>query len=104
MPALQAAQQLKLPVVSDFRTNFHACSRHYGVAWLRNPIMVYLRKFHNRTACTMVPTEGLRAELQASGSRACAWSLAAWTRGCSTRRAAATPCGKAGARDRKTWW
>ena len=67
MPALQAAQQLKLPVVSDFRTNFHACSRHYGVAWLRNPIMVYLRKFHNRTACTMVPTEGLRAELQASG-------------------------------------
>jgi hypothetical protein len=30
--ALQAAGQLKLPVVSDFRTNFHAYSRHYGVA------------------------------------------------------------------------
>jgi glycosyltransferase involved in cell wall biosynthesis len=65
--ALQAAQQLKLPVVSDFRTNFHAYSRHYGMAWLRGPILTYLRKFHNRTACTMVPTDGLRAELARSG-------------------------------------
>ena len=67
--ALQAALHLKLPVVSDFRTNFHAYSQHYGIAWLRHPIMVYLRKFHNRTACTMVPTERLRSELQASGFR-----------------------------------
>lgn len=67
--ALQAALHLKLPVVSDFRTNFHAYSRHYGLAWLRHPIMGYLRKFHNRTACTMVPTERLRAELQAGGFR-----------------------------------
>jgi glycosyltransferase involved in cell wall biosynthesis len=65
--ALQAAQALRLPVVSDFRTNFHAYSRHYGVAWLQRPIVGYLRKFHNRTACTMVPTESLRAELQAEG-------------------------------------
>jgi glycosyltransferase involved in cell wall biosynthesis len=67
--ALQAALQLRLPVVSDFRTNFHAYSRHYGVAWLRDPIMAYLRKFHNRTACTMVPTETLRTELRDSGFR-----------------------------------
>jgi len=65
--ALQAATHLRLPVVSDFRTNFHAYSCHYGLAWLRSPIMGYLRKFHNRTACTMVPTEGLRSELAASG-------------------------------------
>jgi glycosyltransferase involved in cell wall biosynthesis len=65
--ALQAAVQLKLPVVSDFRTNFHAYSRHYGVGWLRTPVMAYLRKFHNRTACTMVPTEDLRSELAAAG-------------------------------------
>ena len=65
--ALQAATHLKLPVVSDFRTNFHAYSRHYGIAWLRSPIMAYLRRFHNRTASTMVPTEGLRSELAASG-------------------------------------
>ncbi len=65
--ALQAALALGLPVVSDFRTNFHAYSRHYGVAWLQWPIVGYLRKFHNRTACTMVPTEALRAELRAAG-------------------------------------
>jgi glycosyltransferase involved in cell wall biosynthesis len=65
--ALQAATHLKLPMVSDFRTNFHAYSRHYGVGWLRTPVMAYLRKFHNRTASTMVPTESLRRELADAG-------------------------------------
>lgn len=65
--ALQAAARLKLPVCSDFRTNFHAYSRHYGVAWLQRPIMAYLRKFHNRTAFTMVPTERLKLELDRAG-------------------------------------
>ncbi len=65
--ALQAARQMRLPVVSDFRTNFHAYSQHYGVGWLRTPLMAYLRKFHNHTACTMVPTEALRSELAAAG-------------------------------------
>jgi glycosyltransferase involved in cell wall biosynthesis len=65
--ALRAALKLRLPVVSDFRTNFHAYSRHYGMAWLHNPIMGYLRRFHNRTACTMVPTAALAAELGAGG-------------------------------------
>jgi glycosyltransferase involved in cell wall biosynthesis len=80
--ALQAAAHLRLPVVSDFRTNFHAYSRHYGVAWLRDPIMAYLRKFHNRTACTMVPTEALRAELRAGGFR----RLRVVSRGVDTRQ------------------
>ena len=65
--ALQAARLLKLPVCSDFRTNFHAYSKHYGIGWLQRPIMGYLRKFHNRTQVTMVPTEALRQELANSG-------------------------------------
>jgi len=65
--ALQAAAKLRLPVVSDFRTNFHAYSGHYGVGWLKTPILAYLRKFHNRTLCTLVPTESLRAELALAG-------------------------------------
>lgn len=65
--ALKAALSLRLPLTSDFRTNFHAYSRHYGVGWLRKPIMAYLRKFHNRTGSTMVPTEPLRRELEAAG-------------------------------------
>ncbi len=67
--ALRAALRLGLPVVSDFRTNFHAYSQHYGVGWLRAPVMAYLRHFHNRTACTMVPTESLKNELAAAGLR-----------------------------------
>lgn len=65
--ALQAARRLRLPVTSDFRTNFHAYSQHYGVGWLKTPIAAYLRKFHNLTRCTMVPTHTLRAELHAMG-------------------------------------
>lgn len=64
--ALQAARVLRLPVTSDFRTNFHSYSKHYGVGWLSKPIVAYLRKFHNRTGCTMVPTRALKNELQAS--------------------------------------
>ena len=67
--ALRAAEKLRIPAVSDFRTNFHAYSRHYGIGWFGKPILAYLRKFHNRTLCTMVPTEALRAQLAALGFR-----------------------------------
>jgi len=65
--ALKVAQKLKLPVCSEFRTNFHAYSHHYGIGWLARPIMGYLRRFHNRTHCTMVPSDALRDELHAQG-------------------------------------
>ena len=65
--ALQAAKVLKLPVTSDFRTNFQSYSKHYGVGWLRKPIVAYLRKFHNATACTMVPTRELMRNLSENG-------------------------------------
>lgn len=65
--ALQAAKVLKLPVTSDFRTNFQSYSKHYGVGWLRKPIVAYLRKFHNATACTMVPTRELKRTLSENG-------------------------------------
>jgi glycosyltransferase involved in cell wall biosynthesis len=67
--ALQAARRLRLPVSTDFRTNFHAYSKHYGVGWLHKPIMMYLRKFHNAARCTMVPTDALRRSLSEYGFR-----------------------------------
>ncbi len=67
--ALRAALQLQLPISSDFRTNFHAYSHHYGIGWLNRPIMSYLREFHNRTGSTMVPTDALRRELEQAGLR-----------------------------------
>jgi glycosyltransferase involved in cell wall biosynthesis len=67
--ALQAAHKLKIPISSDFRTNFHAYSRHYGIGWLQKPIAAYLRKFHNRTLLTLVPTDAMRRDLSALGFR-----------------------------------
>ncbi|PAW78721.1 MAG: glycoside hydrolase [Pedosphaera sp. Tous-C6FEB] len=67
LSALAAARRLVLPVASEFRTNFHTYSAHYGVGWLERPIMAYLRWFHNRTGCTMVPTRALAEELTAKG-------------------------------------
>lgn len=65
--ALAAANKLRLPVSSDFHTNFHSYSSHYGFGLLRRAIVAYLRKFHNKAAVTLVPTEGIRRELMASG-------------------------------------
>jgi len=65
--ALRAAMYLKLPVSTDYRTNFQSYSAHYGVGFLYKPIMAYLKKFHNLAGCTMVPTEALRASLASVG-------------------------------------
>lgn len=67
--ALLAARALGLPVCSEFRTNFHAYSSHYGFGFLRKPIIGYLRRFHNAAQCTMVPTQALHDELQREGFR-----------------------------------
>jgi glycosyltransferase involved in cell wall biosynthesis len=65
--ALRAALRLRLPVVSDFRTNFHTYSQHYGLGWLGKPIAAYLRNFHNRCLQTLVPTRAIRQELGSMG-------------------------------------
>lgn len=67
--ALAAAKKLKLPIVSDFHTNFHSYTQHYGVGWLKKPIAAYLRKFHNRTDATLVPTAAMQRDLSKEGYR-----------------------------------
>lgn len=80
--ALRAARRLGVPVSSDFRTNFHAYAQHYGIGLFKRPVLAYLRSFHGRTACTMVPTESLKRELAAQGFR----DLAVVARGVDTVR------------------
>lgn len=65
--AVTAANKLRIPVTSDFHTNFDHYSSHYGIGWLRQPVAAYLRRFHNRTAATYVPTAELAAGLSAQG-------------------------------------
>jgi glycosyltransferase involved in cell wall biosynthesis len=80
--ALLAARALGLPVCSEFRTNFHAYSAHYGLGFLNKLILGYLRRFHNATQATMVPTQALHDELQRAGFR----DLLTVARGVDTRR------------------
>ena len=65
--AVAAARKLQLPVTSSFHTNFQSYSQHYGIGLLKSPIESYLRKLHNRTQATMVPTRAMVQELQARG-------------------------------------
>ncbi len=65
--ALAAALKLRIPCSSDFHTNFHSYSRHYGIGWLRKPISGYLRRFHNKSQATIVPTASMRDGLDGHG-------------------------------------
>src|SRR6478736_5321208 len=67
--ALAAARRLQIPVATDFHTNFGAYSRHYGFSWFASAVQGYLRRFHNRTDCAMVPTRELAGTLEKSGFR-----------------------------------
>ena len=67
--ALALAQRMGLPTTTDFHTNFHSYSTHYGFGFLKSAIGGYLRRFHNRSLCTFVPTRQLREELQRDGYR-----------------------------------
>lgn len=64
--ALTAARKLGIPVSTDFHTNFHSYTKHYGVGLLKKPMAAYLRHLHNKADCTMVPTSALQHELEAS--------------------------------------
>ena len=61
--ALAAARALAIPTTSDFRTNFHQYSRYYGLAAIATPVLGLLRRFHNLTERTFVPTRASVREL-----------------------------------------
>jgi len=67
--AIRAAKALDVPATSDFRTNFHQYSGYYGFGWLGPIVYEYLRRFHNETQCTFVPTRALGDELTRAGFR-----------------------------------
>lgn len=67
--AISAARDLGIPVVSEFHTNFHAYSRHYGFAWLENLVALHLRRLHNRSRMTLVPSHQLGVDLVRRGYR-----------------------------------
>jgi len=67
--AIAAAHKLDIPVVSEFHTNFHAYSRHYGFGWLEGLVAMHLRRLHNKSAVTLAPTFAVARELTDAGYR-----------------------------------
>jgi glycosyltransferase involved in cell wall biosynthesis len=67
--AIGAARELGIPVVSEFHTNFHAYSRHYGFGWLEGLVAAHLRRLHNRSRMTLVPSHPLGVDLLRRGYR-----------------------------------
>lgn len=65
--AMRAANQLALPVISDYRTNFQQYSRSYHLGLFEPIVFAYLRRLHNKTRATLVPTAQLGKELSKLG-------------------------------------
>jgi glycosyltransferase involved in cell wall biosynthesis len=67
--AIQAANDLGLPVTSGFHTRFHSYSKHYAGIPLGGLVWRYLRRVHNQTRMTFAPTQELCDELNQKGLR-----------------------------------
>jgi glycosyltransferase involved in cell wall biosynthesis len=65
--AMRTAKQMGIALSSGFHTRFDSYADHYGVGLLTPLVRGYLRRFHQRAAATLVPTEALADELHAMG-------------------------------------
>jgi glycosyltransferase involved in cell wall biosynthesis len=69
LAAQSAARKLRIPVASSFHTNFHAYGEFYGYGLLTGVALSYLRLFHNRADCTLVPSRETVDKLHRYGFR-----------------------------------
>ncbi|AKJ30591.1 glycosyltransferase family 4 protein [Caldimonas brevitalea] len=65
--SVRAARSLGVAVTSDFRTNFHQYSHYYGLGWCEPVVRGYLKRLHNGSHRTFVPTHGMRRMLAKHG-------------------------------------
>lgn len=65
--AVRAANRLQVPVACGFHTRFDDYFRHYGAAFLERAARSWMRRFHNRASCTLVPTAELKSWLDVNG-------------------------------------
>lgn len=66
---LKIAKARNLPVLSAFHTNFHRYSSYYGLSIIKTLTLQWLRRFHNKTDLTLVPSQEVADSLKTSGFR-----------------------------------
>lgn len=71
--AVAQARYFSLPVISAFHTNFHRYSDYYGMGWIHTAVMAWMRRFHNRTDATLVPSRAMVKELSAARIERVEW-------------------------------
>ena len=67
--AVRAARRLGIPVATGFHTRFDAYAGAYGFRLLEPIVRHWLRRLHNASGATVVPTEELREWLEQRGFR-----------------------------------
>lgn len=65
--AITAARTLGIPAASGFHTNFQQYVSHYQMPLLERATMSYLRRVHNRSDCTFVPSSDVIEQLGKRG-------------------------------------
>jgi glycosyltransferase involved in cell wall biosynthesis len=65
--AVRAARRLGIPVATGFHTRFDAYAGAYGFRLLEPVVRHWLRRLHNASGATVVPTEELREWLERRG-------------------------------------
>ena len=65
--AVAAARRLGIPVVGGFHTNFCEYLQKYGAHWVGKQVWRYQKWFHDRLACTLVPSPDARDKLVKAG-------------------------------------
>ncbi|MBD3827241.1 MULTISPECIES: glycosyltransferase family 1 protein [Stenotrophomonas] len=65
--ALRTARRMGIPVATGFHTRFDEYLPDYGVAWLQAAALRWMRRFHNQSDATLVPTQELQQFLCEQG-------------------------------------
>ena len=65
--AIRAAEDLNVPIVSGFHTNFHEYMKHYRLPLLEQLVRGFLKKTHNRTRRTFAPSIDVIKKLETMG-------------------------------------
>jgi phosphatidylinositol alpha 1,6-mannosyltransferase len=77
LTGLKAAQQLNIPVVASYQTDFPGYAKTLGLGFLAKPIWRFFRKIHNQADLNLAPSNTTRDQLIANGIR----NVRVWRRG-----------------------
>lgn len=80
--APNVVNNLRVPLISSYHTDFGAYSQHYGLGSFKGVVNFYLRWIHNRSRITLCPSRATLRLLRAQGFR----RLKVWGRGVDTVR------------------